>query len=142
MIGYNGCGPTCLSMVSIYLTGWHNNDPISIANFSQENGYYTSGSGSSWSLMSDACINFGLNSKELPLDENRMISALDEGKPIILSMGAGTFTDNGHYIVLWGHNDNGFLIKDPNSPTNSAKTWTYDELKGEIRNIWAFQKAE
>jgi hypothetical protein len=141
LIGYSGCGPTCLSMVSIYLNGWNNNDPLSVANYAQENGYYTKGSGSAWTLMSQACVNFGLNSKELPLDENKINEALDQGKPVILALGAGHFTDNGHFIVLCAHNDNGFVIHDPNSPENSARPWPYAELKDQIKNIWAFEKA-
>ena len=30
-----------------------------------------------------------------------------------------------------------FTVNDPNSRTNSKKTWTYEQLEGQIRNIWA-----
>lgn len=141
MVGYAGCGPTCLSMVSIYYYGWDNNDPAAVAAFAEENGYYVEGSGSAWTLMSQACINFGLNAKEVILDENAMAKELAEGKPVICAMGPGDFTDNGHYIVLTGYENGAFTIRDPNSPNNSARTWTYSELKDQIRNIWSFSKA-
>ncbi len=141
MVGYSGCGPTCLSMVSIYLTGYHDNDPLSVANFAAENGYYTAGSGSAWTLMSQACINFGLTSKELPLDENKVIAAVEEGKPVILAMGKGIFTDNGHFIVVYGHTEEGLLIRDPNSPANSAAVWKWSEIENQIRNLWVFEPA-
>lgn len=141
MIGYTGCGPTCLSMVSIYYNGWNNNDPAAIAKFAEANGYYVNGSGSSWTLMSQAAVNFGLSASEVILDENAMAKALGEGKPIICAMGPGVFTDNGHYIVLTGYENGAFTIHDPNSPANSARTWTFSELKDQIRNIWSFTKA-
>lgn len=141
LIGYTGCGPTCLSMVSLYLNGFNGNDPVSIARYAEENGYYVEGSGSSWTLMSKASANFGLSAKEVILDENAMVRALEADKPIICAMGPGAFTDNGHYIVLTGYKDGAFTICDPNSPANSARTWTFSELKGEIRNIWSFTKA-
>ena len=141
MLGCTGCGPTCLSMVSLYLTGWHDNDPLSVANYAQENGYYVSGSGSAWTLMSQACANFGVVSKELPLDENKIIASLEEGKPVVCAMGPGDFTDHGHYIVIAGHNDSGFIIRDPNSPENSARTWSFDEFSDQIRNLWSFEAA-
>lgn len=141
LMGCSGCGPTCLSMVSLYLTGWHDNDPLSVANFAQENGYYVSGSGTSWSLMSQACINFGLNSTELPLDESKVISALEDGHPVICAMGEGIFTDNGHYIVLVDYSDGSYTIRDPNSPEKSAQTWTFDQFKDQIRNLWSFEAA-
>lgn len=141
LLGCSGCGPTCLSMVSLYLTGWHDNDPVTIAKFAEENGYYASGSGSAWTLMSQACVNFGLNSKELNLDENKIKTALDEGKPVICAMGPGVFTDGGHYIVIAGYNDSGFIIRDPNSPENSARVWAFDEIRDQIKNLWSFEAA-
>ena len=66
-----------------------------------------------------------------------MVTALEEGKPIILAMGKGDFTESGHYIVLTGVEDEGFRVNDPNSPQNSAKLWTYEQLEKQIRNIWA-----
>ena len=141
MIGYTGCGPTCLSMVAIYYNGWNNNDPLAIAKYADANGYYVEGSGSAWTLMSQACVNFGLNASEVILDENAMAKALEEGKPIICAMGPGDFTDNGHYIVLTGYENGAFTIHDPNSCINSARTWTFSELKSQIKNIWSFTKA-
>lgn len=141
MVGYSGCGPTCLSMVSIYLTGYHDNDPLTVATFAADNGYYAKGSGSAWTLMSNASVNFGVVGKELPLDENKVISSVEEGKPVILAMGPGIFTDNGHFIVIYGHDENGFLIRDPNSPENTAKHWLWEDIKSQIRNLWVFEAA-
>lgn len=140
-LGCTGCGPTCLSMLSLYLTGWHQNDPYSVAQYAQENDYYVSGSGSAWTLMSDGCTQFGLTSEELPLDENASVESLEEGHPVICAMGPGDFTDNGHYIILAAYSDGAFIIRDPNSPANSARTWTFEELQDQIKNIWSFSAA-
>lgn len=142
LLGCTGCGPTCLSMVSLYLTGWHQNDPYSVSKYAQENGYYVEGSGSSWSLMTEGSAQFGLTATEVNLDGNLIDQALEAGQPVILSMGPGDFTDNGHYIVLAGVTESGYIVRDPNSPQNSAKTWTFDQLKDQIKNIWAFQAAD
>ncbi|MCC8181546.1 MAG: C39 family peptidase [Clostridiales bacterium] len=135
VIGTSGCGPTALSMVSLYLTGWNGNDPVSIAAYAQENGYYVSGYGSSWTLMSEACEQFGLK------DENQVIQALEAGHPVICSVGEGIFTDNGHYIVLYAYNesDGTLSIRDPNSPTNSAKRWSFADFSDQINNLWSFE---
>ena len=141
LIGYTGCGPTCLSMVALYLTGDANYDPGTVAQYAQQQGYYVEGSGTAWDLMATGCAHFGLKSEEIGLDENGMAAALSDGKVLICSMGPGDFTDGGHYIVLTGHSDAGFSICDPNSPKRSAQTWTFDRLKDQIRNVWAFHKA-
>lgn len=51
-IGMAGCGPTCMSMVIVGLT--HNSEatPAEVARYSEENGYYVNGQGTSWLLMS------------------------------------------------------------------------------------------
>jgi hypothetical protein len=137
MMAITGCGPTCLAMVGYYLTGDAKFDPAAVAAFAEENGYYVEGSGSSWTLISEGGPQLGLDVVEIPLDENRMKEALEHGNPIILAMGPGDFTSSGHYIVLTGVEDGLFAVNDPNSPERSSKLWSYEEIAGQIRNIWA-----
>ena len=137
IIGINGCGPTCLSMVSLYLTetGF---GPAEIANYAAKHGYYSKGNGTKWTMMSEGSAHFDLHAEELPLDEGRMRKALQAGQPIICAMGPGNFTTTGHYIVLSGYQNGSFTVCDPNSRENSGNLWSYEQLKVQIRNIWAF----
>ena len=50
-LGVNGCGPTSLSMVICGLTGKATWNPYKVAQFSQKQGYYISGQGTSWDLI-------------------------------------------------------------------------------------------
>ena len=115
VIGITGCGPTCLAMAGWYLTGDDIMNPAYIAQFAQKGGYYE---------------------KELPLVKKKMVTALEAGHPVILAVGKGDFTTTGHYIVLTGTEDGKFRLNDPNSRANSARLWSYEELEGQIRNIW------
>ncbi len=45
VMGLTGCGPTCLSMVAMYLSNDTTRDPAWMAEFSTENGYAAKGSG-------------------------------------------------------------------------------------------------
>lgn len=136
-IGITGCGPTCLAMAVSYLKADGSCTPAGVAAFSEANGYYVFGEGTKWSLITEGSAQFGLNCEELPLWEDSMTSALSEGKVIILNMGPGDFTDAGHYIVITGYSDGLFTINDPNSPTRSARGWSYSELESQIRCLWA-----
>ena len=71
-----------------------------------------------------------------------MTDALEAGNPVILALGAGDFTSSGHYIVLTDYQDGQFYVNDPNSRIRSEQTWTYEQLEGQIRNIWAIGKTE
>ena len=135
-LAVTGCGPTCLAMAGYYLTGSKNMNPRDIAVFAEDNGYYASGYGSSWTLISEGSTKLGLKAAELPLVKKKMTDALEAGHPVILAMGAGDFTTTGHYIVLIGLENGFFKVNDPNSRENSRKLWSYEQLEGQIRNIW------
>ena len=140
MMAITGCGPTCLAMAGYYLTGEASMNPLTVAEFAEKNGYYARGYGSSWTLISQGAQQLGLHAQELPLVKKKIVTALEEGKPIILAMGEGDFTTSGHYIVLTGWSGDAFRVNDPNSLENSQKLWTYEELEHQIRNIWAISK--
>lgn len=141
-LAITGCGPTCLAMAGYYLTGEARFTPDQVAAFAQENGYYASGYGSSWTLISEGGPRLGLTVTELPLVKKKMVTALEEGCPVILALGPGDFTTTGHYIVLTGVEDGAFRVNDPNSRENSQKLWTYESLEGQIRNIWKLERAD
>lgn len=141
IIGLSGCGPTCLSMVLVSLTGQTDQTPDRVAAFSQENGYYVEGSGTAWALMTDGASRLGLSARELSLDESVMKSALDNGQPVICSMGAGDFTTQGHFILIYGYDEHGFLVNDPNCISRSSRAWTFEQLRGQIKNLWAYRAA-
>ena len=113
--------------------------PDKVARYSEEQGYYIEGTGTSWELMTDGAAAFGVTGSELSLDESSMKQALDAGHPIICAMRAGDFTAAGHFIMIYGYDKKGFIINDPNSRTRSEKRWTYEELNGQIKNLWSYQ---
>lgn len=140
LYGLSGCGPTCLSMVAIYLTGDTTMDPLRMGEFSTDNGYSYDGQGTMWTLMDEGARQLGLNAEALGLDETRIISNLEAGNPIICIMGPGDFTSTGHFIVLTGYEDGKISVNDPNSYRNSERTWTYAELAGQIQSLWVYYK--
>ena len=135
----NGCGPTALSMVTVGLTGNTNISPRYVENFSKQNGYLVPGVGTSWSLMTEGARKLGLKSKVIPLSASSIISTLKKGHPIIVTMGPGHFTKEGHYIVLTGVTDDGKIkVNDSDSKKRSSETWDVDVFLKEAKNLWAF----
>ncbi len=138
VLGITGCGPTCLSMVAVGLTGNSSFTPNAVAENSLNQGFYVDGAGSSWDLMRSGLETYGLAAEELPLSEDLMISKLEQGHPIIANVGVGDFTDSGHFIVITGYKDGMFTVNDPNSPSRSAEGWYYATLSSQIMNLWAY----
>ena len=135
-IGTSGCGPTCLSMAAVYLTKNAEFSPLYVARMAEQYEYCVPGNGSSWTLISEGSARLGLTAKELPLWEQSMKNALDDGAVLILALGPGVFTGSGHFIVVTGYADGGFSVNDPNSSENSARLWPYDRLAPQISNLW------
>lgn len=139
VLGVAGCGPTCLSMVAYYLTGGSSEmTPDKIAKFSIDNGYCAGGT--PWTFFSQGAKKLGLNVKELTLDERKIEAELEQKHPIVCNVKEGIFTTGGHYIVLTKYENGRISVNDPNSYVNTNRTYSFDEIKDQIRNLWAFSK--
>lgn len=138
-LAINGCGPTALSMIVVGLTGNKDMNPKAIADFSLENGYLVDGIGSSWELMSEGANQLGVESTPLPLNRNIILNTLESGQPIIATMGPGTFTQTGHFLVLTGVDEDGkIIINDSDSKERSEETWDIEIFMNETENLWTF----
>lgn len=139
-VGLAGCGPTCLSMVLYYLLGNEDLTPDKIAEYSMENGFYMSGTGTAWALLEDVAVRYGINVTQPSTSEKNMKAALDRGDIIICSMGPGDFTAGGHFIVVYGYDSEGFYVNDSNCVARSREKWEYQRLKKQIKHIWVYEK--
>lgn len=139
-IAISGCGPTTLAMVVVALTDDNTVTPDVVADYSMKNDHYVAGTGTGWSLMREGCEDFGLRSEEFDADEAVMKERLDEGKVMICSMQKGDFTATGHFVMIYGYDEEGFFINDPNCIYRSSKTWPYEQLEEQIKACWAFER--
>ncbi len=136
-IAIAGCGPTCLSMVYVHLTGDTSMNPKAMAEFSTEYGYCVPGNGSDWALIHEGGEILGLNVEEVYLDEYAIASELEAGNPVICIMDKGIFTTGGHFIVLTDYIDGQFKVNDPNSNIRTEQLWDYDDIEDQILGLWA-----
>lgn len=122
-----GCGPTSMAMILTYLTG-EEVTPIEAAEWSEEHKYVNGGTYFGYfSAISDE---YGLDYTEYTessgdrITEEAICEHLRNGEKIIIHMGPGTFTNQGHYIVLTGINDDGKItIADPYTEKFNDRTW-------------------
>lgn len=137
-IRQNGCGPTCLTMVYIIKTGRTDMTPADMCALSEAGNYAPTGA-TEWSFMTSGAWRLGLNGTQLYNDRDSMAQALRSGAPVIAAVRPGTFTNVGHYIVLYGIDDADQIgVYDPNSPSRSARRWGVVEVLNEIEAMWAY----
>lgn len=138
-IGIAGCGPTCISMALYYLTGNETLTPDVIGDYSMANGYYVSEVGTAWALLEDVPALYGIEVEQIKIREENIDDVLEDGGVIIASMSAGDFTASGHFIVIYGRDSEGYLVNDPNCVARSNLHWTWEQLQGQMKNLWAYR---
>lgn len=122
-IGGYGCGPTAMAIVVSSLTS-DTVDPVEMAKWSYENGYWCSKSGSYHALIPAAAKAWGLPVEGCSASDSQKIAdALTDGKLIVAIMLKGHFTNSGHFIVLRGVKDGKILVADPASYDRSSMEW-------------------
>ena len=136
-VATSGCGPTCISMVYIALTGDTSMDPAAMADYSTAGGYVEQGM-TAWRLMTDGAAGLGLYSRELWIDRDMVASALEGGAYVVVNVEPGDFTTVGHYMVIEGLDEDGLaILHDPNSAYNSLKRWPLGQILSQTSNLWA-----
>lgn len=137
-----GCGPTALSEVYVFLTGRTDLGPAEMAEFSTRNGFSTDGMGSSWSLMSDGAAILGLRSRTVAAVPALLRQELEQGRPLVCVMEPGTFTQVGHFIAIEGLDEDGLaIVHDSNSLERSRRHWDLSLICDEAQGIWSFSLA-
>lgn len=122
-IGGYGCGPTAMSIVVSSLTD-ETVDPVAMAQWSYENGYWCKNSGSYHALIPAAAEAWGLPVSGCTTSEpQRILDALADGKLVVAIMSEGHFTSSGHFIVLRGVKDGQIMVADPASYKRSEQLW-------------------
>lgn len=134
----NACGPTCMSMVYVYLTGKKDLDPGAMSAFADAGNYAPTGA-TEWRFMTEGAQSLGLGSSPIPVTRAAITQAFESGQPVICSVDPGDFTTVGHYIVLKSIDERGMVeVFDPNSPLNSAKRWGIQRILGQAAMCWTF----
>ena len=132
-----GCGPTAVSMVINSFSDYPV-DPIDIATWSSENGYYVLHGGSYHSLIPDALEAYGLQVESVTdRSYEHVAELLSSGQILIALMGKGSLTKNGHFVLFTKLLDNGNIcIADPANYENCTLEWDLDQLLSELKKSY------
>jgi hypothetical protein len=130
----SGCGANAVSMVVSYLTGEDDQTPYTLFRWAAENGLYW-GSGLDHPALTKMAALYGVRGRWIKPDKDAILAALNSGQPVIAHMGPGTFTANGHYIVLRGVAPDGTIyVNDPATLDHSKETYSLDLILEESKS--------
>lgn len=136
--GITGSAPMCLSMTGYFISaGDPRFSPDRVLAFAEENSY-----GSGRELITRGGTALGLKATELTVVEEKITGYLKSGEPIIAAMKSGDGSFAGRYIVLTGYQNGNVTVNDPGSRKNSEKQWPFEEIAGQIKNLWVIHGRE
>lgn len=139
----SGCGAACVAMVIGYFEPEKVPEPDEIMRLAGEMGLYR-GNGLGRDALRLLLAEYEIKGRWRKLDARAIENTLRKGKPIIEYVGAGYFTDDGHYIVLRGITEDGeLLVADPNSEEKTTqKTYRFAALIQQGKGDYPFMICE
>lgn len=140
--GMTGCGPTSLAMVYQGLNRTVDKTPYDIAAIAEERGFMSEFNGTDSMFFLEVAEELGLNCWEAYPDAANIVDELSNGNAIIVNLGPGFFTANGHFFVLAGLDKDGkVIVNDPYSVVRSSQTWDADFIAAESIAMFVYAKA-
>ena len=138
-VARNGCGPTCLTMIYVYLTGNTDMTPADMCALADAHGFAPTGA-TEHAFMTDGAALLGITGTAVnPQQTSEVASALRAGEPVVCAVRPGDFTPNGHFIILYGIDDaNMVSVHDPNSSYRSAQKWGLQHVLNQTALCWTF----
>ena len=128
-----GCGATAASMVIAYINEDYGQTPYTLFYEAAARGEYW-GNGLDYDSIQGMLSRRGIDARLCGVSASAIVDALQAQRPIILIMGPGTFTNEGHYIVLRGLNEEGrVLVNDPNSLGRSEGSYSPEQIAREAK---------
>ncbi|WP_239471435.1 papain-like cysteine protease family protein [Olsenella profusa] len=124
-LALTGSGPTALSMAYMAITGQGDRTPADIAQLVTDAGQTSEGSGMSGDYLTNESLGeLGLSCTSTTSNADNLTQALDTGTYVLLEVSAGTLTDEAHWVIVTGENDDGSVtVHDPTSPEASSHAW-------------------
>lgn len=127
-IGNSGCGPACMAMIIVTLTGNESVTPVTLCKWALQRGYKLQGQGTSYDYFVPQGRAYDITISRMNTVNNyhngsnaiaktvrgKVIDEItNKGNWVIAVMGPSIWTTWGHYVIAYGSEDDKVYIKDP-----------------------------
>lgn len=144
-IGSAGCGPTAAAMVIATLQD-KNVTPVTTALWSMAHAYKALNQGTYYSYFVPQMSAYGIACKRLNTSNlygksssaahTEALNALKNGDWVIACMGKGNWTSSGHFILLYGYENDYVYINDPASTKATRVKNTWALFARQVKYMW------
>lgn len=142
-LALTGSGPTALSMAYMAITGKGDRTPADIAKLVSDAGQTSEGSGMSGDFLTGSLGDLGLSCTTTTSNADNLAQALDTGTYVLIEASADTLTDDVHWVIVTGENDDGSVsVCDPTSPEVASHAWDPANLASCTTTLYVVSAAE
>jgi hypothetical protein len=116
------------------------------------NGYKYPHQGTAYTYFKPAAARYGLECRQITPGyiygnanspyHAQAKQALDNGDFVIACMGKGTWTRSGHYVLVWGIEENMVYINDPASTSPVRTRGNYLVFKQQVKHYWIIKRPQ
>lgn len=142
-LGTRGCCPTSLAMLYAGLSGRTDMSPYMVSLLATESGMCGADSGTHGEFVGYFCEHVGLDWADVTtIDE--AASYLNGGWLLVCNLGAGEFTDLGHYVLItgWSGYDGDVHVNDPYTTSVNERAWPLATIFYECNSTYAVRAGE
>lgn len=144
-LAVSGSGPVAFSMAYMSLTGQADKTPAEMAALAAEANAATGDSGTDGAFFKSAAEGLGLSVASHESSADNVTQVLDSGVYLLVEAGAGTLSDDAHWILVVSENADGTVgIYDPTDPAASKHDWAASTIASLSKTFYSVsaQKAE
>lgn len=144
-LALTGSGPTALSMAYMGLTGKADRTPADLAQLATDAGMTDADSHLSGDFLTGSDVtDLGLTCSTYASNADNLSQLLaDDGTYLMLEASAGTLTDEAHWVLVTGTEDDGSVrVLDPTSPEVSDRSWDPATIASSGTTLYALSLAD
>ena len=110
--------------------------------FAMANNHRTRNNGTSWLYFEDMAKEYGLEFLQTASSQEALDWMNEKDNALIVcSMPAGSWTNGGHFILIWRVDENNIAyVNDPNSIEDEKTQVPYDSISEHCRQYFCFNK--
>ena len=142
-LGTKGCCPTSLAMLYAGLSGRTDMSPYIVSLLATESELCDAQAGTHGEFVGYFCERVGLEWADVTtIDE--AASYLNSGWLLVCNLGAGEFTDLGHYVLItgWSGYDGDVHVNDPYTTSVNERPWPLVTIFYECNSTYAVRAGE
>lgn len=142
-LAVTGSGPTTLAMAYMRLTGKTDFSPTEIAQQASKSNFADGDSGTKAEMFYKLPSSMGLESTYYEPAAETLLYTLGENTVFAIELNAGTLTDDAHWALASGMNEDGSVnVYDPTSSSVTSRPWSIYTLASSSNSFYAISISE